>query len=134
MDPSSFAFLLEERVWIPFFPSPASFCATGSRYESIFPSYERVFGELRFQERGSGSENPRGNYVAQRRKPMTTHDCRSRQLPTNPNQASLPGPCALVTREYQCDSPSTIAPLLKSGLSRDGPWVAGPWRKNIQCA
>ncbi len=51
---------------------------------------------------------------------MTTHDFRSRQLPTNHNHASL-RIVRCVTREYQNDSPSIIASLMGPGLSRDGP-------------
>lgn len=50
-----------------------------------------------------------------------THDNRSRKLPTNHYHASLPGPIAQVTREYQSDSPSTLTSLLTPELSRDGP-------------
>ena len=54
-------------------------------------------------------------------KPETTHDCRSRQLQTNLNHASLPQQDVGVTREYQFDSPSIIAVSILLEFSRDGP-------------
>ena len=52
--------------------------------------------------------------------PPMTHVLRSRQLPTNQHHASLHA-SGRVTREYQFDSPSRTASLLRPGLSRDGP-------------
>ena len=52
--------------------------------------------------------------------PTMTHVPRSRQLPTNQHHASLHA-SGRVTREYQFDSPSHTALLLRPGLSRDSP-------------
>ena len=72
-------------------------------------------GESWFRERGNDTENPRPCYVAQRRKPETTHDPRMRKLPTNENLASLGRVTGLI-REYQLDSSSKQAGLSESGF------------------
>ena len=66
--------------------------------------------------------------LAQRRKPMMIHECRSRQLPTNRNHASLSA-LKRVTREYQVDSPSQCALLPHTGCIRDGPFNKRSSRK-----
>lgn len=68
-----------------------------------------------FRKLGGDLENPRSPYVAQRHSPESTHDARSRQLPTNENLASL-GSATNLTREYQFDSSSIYAGLSGSGL------------------
>ena len=72
-------------------------------------------GEFWFRERGNDTENPRFCYVAQGRKPETTHDLRMRQLPTNENLASLGRATGLI-REYQLDSSSKQAGLSELGF------------------
>lgn len=63
-------------------------------------------------------ENPRDGYVQGITVCSLTHDFRSRQLRTNHNHAAL---AFMLTREYQNDSPSTIASPLTSGLPQQGP-------------
>jgi hypothetical protein len=72
-------------------------------------------GELCFRELDNDSENPRYTYVALKLRLGTTHELRSRQLPTNEYRASLVGETWL-TREYQVDSSSQKVGLSESGL------------------
>lgn len=74
-----------------------------------------VKGELWFRKLGNDVENPRSHYVALGLRPEMTHDCRTRQLPTDEHLASLDWATGL-TREYQFDSSSIQAGLPESGF------------------